>query len=56
MLCPSPLDNRAAHGSWGAGMVRRYEGGKVTVLFEHVGYKSLDAGFAVARGLLAPAD
>ena len=50
-----PLNSRVVHESWGEGLVQRHEGGKVTVLFDQVGYKSLDADYAVAQGLLAPA-
>jgi ATP-dependent DNA helicase RecQ len=38
---PFPLNSRVAHTQWGEGMVMRYEGDKVTVLFDAVGYKTL---------------
>jgi ATP-dependent DNA helicase RecQ len=36
--------------------VQRYEGDKMTVLFDEVGYKTLGVGLVLERGLLEPAD
>ena len=52
---PYPLNTHVTHNEWGGGTVMRYEGDKVTVLFDTVGYKSLPADCAgrriVGRGL-----
>jgi ATP-dependent DNA helicase RecQ len=45
---------RVAHGEWGAGTVAQVEGGQITVVFDDVGYKTLDAGLVAERGLLEP--
>ncbi len=52
---PFPLNSRVAHTEWGDGTVMRYEGDKVTVLFDDVGYKSLAVPIVRERGLLTPA-
>ncbi|MBW4469564.1 MAG: RecQ family ATP-dependent DNA helicase [Stenomitos rutilans HA7619-LM2] len=51
-LEPYPLDSRVKHKSWGEGTVMRYEGDKVVVLFDEVGYKTLEVGMALLGGLL----
>jgi ATP-dependent DNA helicase RecQ len=38
---PFPLKSRVAHAKWGEGLVMRYEGDKLTILFDAVGYKTL---------------
>ncbi|HLZ37651.1 MAG TPA: RecQ family ATP-dependent DNA helicase [Mycobacteriales bacterium] len=38
---PYPLNARVRHKEWGAGLVMRYEGDRIVVLFEEVGYKTL---------------
>ena len=38
---PFALNSRVAHAKWGEGAVMRYEGDKITVLFDEVGYKTL---------------
>jgi ATP-dependent DNA helicase RecQ len=53
---PYPLNSRVAHREWGDGTVMRYEGDKITVLFDTVGYKSLAVPVVRERGLLAAAD
>jgi ATP-dependent DNA helicase RecQ len=53
---PYPLNSRVAHREWGDGTVMRYEGDKITVLFDAVGYKSLAVPIVLGRGLLAAAD
>jgi ATP-dependent DNA helicase RecQ len=49
---PFAVGSRVAHPSWGSGTVQRYESGKVVVLFDEVGYKSLDLDLVIERGLL----
>ncbi len=38
---PFPINTHVVHKSWGDGLVLRYEGDKMVVLFEEVGYKTL---------------
>jgi ATP-dependent DNA helicase RecQ len=45
---------RVAHEEWGEGTVAQLEDGKVTVVFDDVGYKTLDATLVAERGLLEP--
>jgi ATP-dependent DNA helicase RecQ len=40
------------HKSWGAGEVQRYDRDRVVVLFESVGYRTLDLGLVEEEGLL----
>lgn len=49
---PFPLNSQVEHQEWGAGMVMRYEGDKIVVLFESVGYKTLAVPLVLERGLL----
>ena len=42
------------HASWGAGLVERVTPDSVTVLFDAVGFKTLDLALVVERGLLEP--
>lgn len=49
---PFPINCEVVHKSWGKGTVMRYEGDKVVVLFENVGYKTLGIEIAMLRGLL----
>jgi ATP-dependent DNA helicase RecQ len=51
-LKPYELNSRVAHKSWGEGTVMRYEGDKIVILFDEVGYKTLSTMTAVLRGLL----
>lgn len=51
-LKPYPIDSRVVHKSWGEGTVMRYEGDKVVVLFEQVGYKTIGVNLALLYGLL----
>ena len=46
---------RVTHVEWGAGTVSGRERDQVTVVFDSVGYRTLDAGLVVERGLLKPA-
>jgi ATP-dependent DNA helicase RecQ len=49
---PFPLGSAVEHGEWGAGVVQRYEGDKITVLFEELGYKTLALPLVVESGVL----
>jgi ATP-dependent DNA helicase RecQ len=49
---PFPLNSRVVHSSWGEGVVMRYEGDKMLILFDEVGYKTLGVDFVRHRGLL----
>lgn len=49
---PYPLDTRIAHKSWGEGTVMRYEADKIVILFDRVGYKTIDLQTALLRRLL----
>jgi ATP-dependent DNA helicase RecQ len=51
---PYALQSRVAHASWGEGVVMRYEGDRIVVLFEDVGYRTLSLETVLARGLLTP--
>jgi ATP-dependent DNA helicase RecQ len=49
---PFPLQSTVLHKQWGEGTVMRYEGDRIVVLFEDVGYKTLLLEAVAARGLL----
>jgi len=49
---PYPLNSRILHRSWGEGTVMRYEGDKIVILFDEVGYKTISLEAALLRGLL----
>ncbi|WP_126579312.1 RecQ family ATP-dependent DNA helicase [Tengunoibacter tsumagoiensis] len=49
---PFPLNSRVQHKVWGEGLVLRYEGDKMVVLFDEVGYKTLAIEVVVSRALL----
>ncbi|WNZ27832.1 RecQ family ATP-dependent DNA helicase [Leptolyngbya sp. NK1-12] len=49
---PYALNSQVTHKEWGLGTVLRYEGDKVTILFDRVGYKTLDIQTALLRRLL----
>jgi ATP-dependent DNA helicase RecQ len=49
---PYALQSKVAHASWGEGVVMRYEGDRIVVLFEEVGYRTLSLEAVAARGLL----
>ncbi|MFQ4135977.1 RecQ family ATP-dependent DNA helicase [Nodosilinea sp. PGN35] len=51
---PFAMNSQVVHASWGEGMVMRYEGDKIVILFDQVGYKTLDVELAVQQGLLKP--
>ena len=52
---PFPLNSRVVHTAWGEGLVVRYDGDTVVVLFHTVGYRTLAVDLVVADGLLTPA-
>jgi ATP-dependent DNA helicase RecQ len=49
---PYALQSRVQHASWGEGVVMRYEGDRIVVLFEDVGYRTLSLETVQSRGLL----
>lgn len=49
---PFPPNSRVVHTSWGIGEVMRYEGDKMVILFDKVGYKTLAVALVTQRGLL----
>jgi ATP-dependent DNA helicase RecQ len=49
---PYALGARVAHKEWGEGTVMRYEGDKVVILFDQIGYKTIDIQTALLRKLL----
>ena len=52
---PFPVNARVAHEQFGEGAVMRYEGDRIVVLFDDVGYRTLQLEVVLSRGLLAPA-
>ncbi len=52
---PFPVGARVAHHQWGAGVVQRYDGDHMVVLFDDVGYKTLGVALVEERGLLEAA-
>jgi ATP-dependent DNA helicase RecQ len=52
---PYALQSRVSHASWGEGVVMRYEGDRIVVLFEDVGYRTLSLATVRERNLLQPA-
>lgn len=53
---PFALNSRVVHASWGEGMVMRYEGSKVVILFDQMGYKTLDRQLVKEYRLLESVD
>jgi ATP-dependent DNA helicase RecQ len=49
---PFEIGAAVSHGEWGPGEVQRYDGDRVIVLFESVGYRTLDLELVSERGLL----
>ena len=49
---PFALGSRVRHDDWGEGLVERYEGDKMVVLFDGVGYKTLAVELVEDRKLL----
>jgi len=50
---PFPVGAGVTHEDWGPGVVQRYDGDRMTVLFESAGYKTLSVELVVERDLLA---
>jgi ATP-dependent DNA helicase RecQ len=53
---PFPLGQRVEHAEWGTGVVQQYEPGRVVVLFDEVGFRTLSLDVIEERGLLTPVD
>lgn len=51
---PYPLNSRVTHTQWGEGMVMRYDGDRIVVLFDEAGYRTLDLDVVQANDLLRP--
>ena len=51
---PFPVGQRVLSERWGAGVVQRYDGEQMTVLFDDHGYRDLVVALVVDRGLLRP--
>ncbi len=49
---PFPIGAAVTHRSWGPGEVQRYDRDRVVVLFESVGYRTLDLALVEEEGLL----
>jgi ATP-dependent DNA helicase RecQ len=49
---PFAVGAKVVHRKFGPGVVRRYEGNKVVILFDTAGYKSLVTEVVVGRGIL----
>ncbi|MGE5636864.1 MAG: RecQ family ATP-dependent DNA helicase [Nocardioidaceae bacterium] len=49
---PFGVGARVAHEAWGEGVVQRYDGDGMVVLFDSVGYKTLSVALVEDRGLL----
>ncbi len=49
---PFPLGSRVLHQSLGPGLVERYDGSDIVILFEESGYKTLDLDFVREYGVL----
>ena len=50
---PFTLNSRVTHAEFGEGVVMRFEGDRIVVLFDAVGYRTLQLDVVVARGLLS---
>lgn len=51
-----PLNSIVEHTRWGEGRVVRYEGDKIVILFEQVGYKALSLAIVNEKNLLKPSN
>ncbi len=49
---PFPVNSKVVHKTWGEGTVMRYEGDKMVILFDSVGYKTLAVDIVIANQLL----
>jgi ATP-dependent DNA helicase RecQ len=52
---PFEIGATVTHSEWGAGEVQRYDGDRVIVLFESVGYRTLNLELVEEKGLLQAA-
>jgi ATP-dependent DNA helicase RecQ len=52
---PYGVKSRVMHKEWGKGVVEAYEGGRITVLFDDAGRKTLALAAVVENSLLEPA-
>ncbi len=52
---PFGLGDVVEHAAWGRGVVEQVQDASITVLFDSVGYRTLDAAVVQERGLLEPA-
>jgi ATP-dependent DNA helicase RecQ len=50
---PYPVHGTVRHSEWGSGLVLAYDEGRMTVLFDDVGYKTLSVSVVSEQGLLA---
>src|SRR5215203_6083249 len=53
---PFPINGKVMHKVWGSGLVMRYAGDTMVVLFDCVGYRTLAVDLVMREGLLAPGD
>ncbi|HST46325.1 RecQ family ATP-dependent DNA helicase [Jatrophihabitans sp.] len=53
---PFALGQRVEHAEWGIGVVQQYEPGRVVVLFDDVGFRTLALDVVAERELLTPVD
>ncbi|MGF7233388.1 MAG: RecQ family ATP-dependent DNA helicase [Frankia sp.] len=51
---PFPIGGLVRHATWGHGTVMRFEGDRITVLFDESGYRTLSLGAIEKGGLLKP--
>jgi len=51
---PFPINGKVVHKVWGPGLVMRYAGDTMVVLFDSVGYRNLAVDLVMREGLLAP--
>ena len=51
---PYSAGERVRHPEWGPGTVGQVDDGQITVVFDTVGYRTLDAGLVAERALLSP--
>jgi ATP-dependent DNA helicase RecQ len=52
---PFPINSQVTHTTWGPGMVMRYAGDTMVVLFDSVGYRTLGIDLVMEEGLLQAA-
>jgi ATP-dependent DNA helicase RecQ len=52
---PFPINSQVAHTKWGPGMVMRYAGETMVVLFDTVGYRTLSIALVLENALLCAA-